>query len=163
MADAIEAHKVKKFRRWLINNGAEMIPATNEFELLRFSCLHGVGVIYRGKKGIRVSSPFVHQAIEAFRMDLPWDGRGKPVNRVSGSKVKKQLIARDGCECFYCGDEKEDFELTIEHVLCLIHGGNNRMENMVLACKPCNQEAGNKSIFEKIILRDQKRTPRETR
>jgi hypothetical protein len=50
------------------------------------------------------------------------------------------IIARDGECCVWCGLalSVEDEGATIEHVLPRSGGGPNTLENMVLACGPCN-------------------------
>lgn len=50
------------------------------------------------------------------------------------------LLIRDGSTCSYCeynfGNESE---MTLDHVLPRSLGGGNEIDNLVLACYPCNQ------------------------
>jgi hypothetical protein len=149
--------KIPKFRKWLESRGCEMLPATNEYELIRFKSILGTGVIYKAKRGFSVNSPFVDEAVDCFLGNKKWKGQGKPKNRVMLSKRQQQLLDRDGNQCFYCGKEMADNDMTLEHLLSINHGGGNRMENLVLAHKECNKEAGHKSIIEKVKLRDKLR------
>lgn len=71
---------------------------------------------------------------------------------------KKTLAIRDGRECFYCGVVKPKDQLTIEHMLAVIDGGNHDIKNLVLACMPCNLEAGTLSVAGKFKLREAKRS-----
>ena len=154
----IKKSRIAKFKKWLAAHGAQILPTTNEYELLRFKCKLGTGVIYEGSKGISVSGPLVNEAYECYvnpKAGKTWKGKGNPKDYTS--KDKGALLKRDGNCCFYCGEHFESDELTVEHILSRIHQGNNRIENKALACKECNQEAGHLPIVEKIKLRDLKR------
>lgn len=50
--------------------------------------------------------------------------------------TRKEVFARDGWLCVYCG--KPARELTLDHVLPRHRGGAHTWENLVTACKPCN-------------------------
>jgi hypothetical protein len=39
------------FSEWLVTRGAILLPATNEWEVLRFRLDNSVGVVYRNKHG----------------------------------------------------------------------------------------------------------------
>lgn len=48
-------------------------------------------------------------------------------------------------KCALCETEAGDFDhLTIDRIIPLSKGGNNRIYNMQLACRPCNLRKGNK-------------------
>jgi len=57
---------------------------------------------------------------------------------------KKQVLAsRDGgALCRYCGSRQKLRKLTIDHVIPRSHGGTHALENLVLACGPCNAAKG---------------------
>jgi len=46
--------------------------------------------------------------------------------------------------CAYCG--KQDVPLQIEHITPKSRGGSNRLSNLTIACKTCNQAKGSQSI-----------------
>ena len=71
---------------------------------------------------------------------------------------KKNLAIRDGRECFYCGVALPKDKLTIEHMLAVNDGGSHDIKNLVLACMPCNLEAGTLSVAAKFKLREAKRS-----
>jgi 5-methylcytosine-specific restriction endonuclease McrA len=71
---------------------------------------------------------------------------------------KSLLAIRDGRECWYCGISKPKDKLTIEHLLSVVDGGSHHINNLVLACMPCNLEAGTSSIAAKVKLREFKRS-----
>lgn len=56
-------------------------------------------------------------------------------------RVKRQtLIKRSGAKCFYCERKIRPAELTLDHVVPKALGGSNRLDNLRLACRPCNQK-----------------------
>ena len=154
----IRENKINNFSKWLAANGAEIIPTTNEFERLRFNCAFGVGVVYKGRKGITPNLPFVNDAYKCFIGQKQWSGKGERISSKTCPSEKANLLRRDGNECFYCGVQFKRKDLTVEHLLSGLFGGSNRLENKVLACQPCNLEAGHKAVIDKIKLRDEKRS-----
>ena len=56
---------------------------------------------------------------------------------------RKNIIARDEYTCQYCGVSKTP--LTIDHITPKGKGGGDSWENLVAACKPCNQKKGNRT------------------
>lgn len=70
-----------------------------------------------------------------------WNGRK---NRESLSKrlgkMARQIKARDGHACVYCGATKESSgaHLHLDHLTPKSHGGADTAENLVLACRSCN-------------------------
>jgi hypothetical protein len=53
----------------------------------------------------------------------------------------RKVLERDNLTCQYCGDnprETAGLELHIDHVKPFSHGGSNRPDNLVVACKRCN-------------------------
>lgn len=82
-------------------------------------------------------------------------------NEKKRKRLRAQLIERDGRWCFYCGEEAAYGVVpTIEHLLSRAHGGPDTLENTVLSCKPCNEEAGDRPVIEKVRLREKKRYER---
>ena len=150
--------QLKAFKHWLRGQGAELLPATNEWEVVRFKCPVGTGVVYQNSRGgLAVNAPLVHEAADCFLDQKPWRGKGKVTKRSGMSKVKRNLLQRDGNECFYCGAPMDDDDVSVEHLLNVIYQGPNRIENLALAHPKCNQDAGNLSIVAKVKLRDKMR------
>ncbi len=50
--------------------------------------------------------------------------------------TRKEIFARDGWACVYCGRQSRD--LTLDHVMPRHRGGGHTWENLVSACKSCN-------------------------
>jgi len=147
-------NKIKKLDAWLRACGCEILPLTNEYEVLRFKSPTGVGVIYHGKKGYSVNHTDTQHAINCFLKGKSWSGKVKPTKRINGSKLKKQAVDRDGCACFYCNEFLESKEMTLEHLVSINQGGKNSHSNTVIACYECNKKAGHLTLVEKIKLRD---------
>jgi 5-methylcytosine-specific restriction endonuclease McrA len=58
------------------------------------------------------------------------------------------LFARDSYICLYCTGEFPRTMLTRDHIVPLSRGGADRWENVVAACRRCNQRKGNKKLEE---------------
>jgi len=63
---------------------------------------------------------------------------------------RKNVIARDEHVCQYCGISRTP--LTIDHIIPKGKGGLDTWENLVAACKPCNQKKGDKTPEEVNML-----------
>lgn len=59
----------------------------------------------------------------------------------SGNGLRFRVLARDRFRCVYCGrSAKEDgVILEVDHVYPKSKGGKDTMENLVTACRECNQ------------------------
>lgn len=153
----LNSKQIQTFTGWLNEQGADILAPTSEYELLRFRCRHGTGVIYTGRRGQSTNGAIVDDAIRCWQKQRPWDGKGERTS-AGGKSLKPKLLLRDGPACFYCGEEFEPAELTVEHLLSRAHGGPNRLTNTVLACRPCNEAVGCMTLPEKVRWRDEKRS-----
>jgi len=61
---------------------------------------------------------------------------------------RANVIWRDQNKCQYCSKEDESQALTIDHVVPRSKGGKNTWQNLVTACKKCNQKKGDKTPKE---------------
>ena len=79
--------------------------------------------------------------------------------KVGASRARhfKSIALRDGTACFYCGRALTPVAATIEHLVPRAHNGPGNMRNLALACEPCNKEARDLAVAEKVRLRDAKR------
>jgi len=69
--------------------------------------------------------------------------------RVPYKKVelsRRNIIRRDGFCCQYCGSHTH--ELTIDHIIPKSKGGIDSWDNLVSACKKCNNKKGDKTPEE---------------
>jgi len=57
----------------------------------------------------------------------------------------KEIYERDQGKCVYCGSNKD---LCMDHLVAVIKGGDNEIDNLVLSCKPCNSGKSGKYLEE---------------
>jgi hypothetical protein len=144
----INIKDIQYFSKWLQDRGCEILPTTNEYEVLRFRGKE-TGVFYTSGK---TSNKYANNAYIAFKSNKKWDGGPVSVGRCSSYKKEKQiLLVRDGFDCFLCGKPLGE-DITIEHLIALSSGGKNVLANMVLMHQKCNSEVGNKPISEKVKM-----------
>ena len=55
------------------------------------------------------------------------------------------IFLRDNHSCQYCGKTFQKHQLTLDHVIPIVQGGRKSWENIVTACKPCNQRKGGRT------------------
>lgn len=67
--------------------------------------------------------------------------RKKQVIRFS----RLNVFIRDQYVCQYCGSKFPNAQLTLDHVTPVVQGGGKSWENIVTACKPCNQRKGGRT------------------
>ena len=65
---------------------------------------------------------------------------------LQGYAVREYLLTKWGRKCAYCG--KSGLPLEIEHIHPKIRGGSNRVSNLTLSCRKCNQKKGNRTAKE---------------
>jgi 5-methylcytosine-specific restriction endonuclease McrA len=54
--------------------------------------------------------------------------------------TRKNILVRDENRCQYCAIYFRESDLTIDHVIPKSKGGTSSWNNVVAACKPCNQK-----------------------
>ncbi len=60
--------------------------------------------------------------------------------------TRRNLLQRDNHTCQYCG--KGSGKLTIDHIIPKERNGEDKWENLVTACSPCNLTKGNRTPDE---------------
>ena len=63
-----------------------------------------------------------------------------------GYQVREYLLEKWQRTCAYCG--AQDTALQVEHIVPPGRGGSDRVDNLTLACEPCNQRKGTKTAGE---------------
>ncbi|WP_229752892.1 HNH endonuclease [Deinococcus aerophilus] len=58
---------------------------------------------------------------------------------------RRNVLRRDTFACQYCGSEGD---LTLDHVMPRSRGGRHNWDNVVTACRGCNQRKGNRTPDE---------------
>jgi len=148
--------QISKFEIWLKDQGASVLSDNMEWELVRFRGAND-GTIFRKNngQGIYFCGTYSKHAWNCFISSRSWNGRVKRGERGSrGVNLIKELISRDGDDCFYCGEDMPDDDMSIEHLISITCGGGNHLSNLSLAHKACNVMAGNMTVVEKVRLRE---------
>ncbi len=65
---------------------------------------------------------------------------------LQGYEVREYLLEKWRRKCAYCG--KKDVPLEIEHIVPRSRGGSDRVSNLTIACRECNQTKGNHTAEE---------------
>src|ERR1019366_9893995 len=105
-------------------------------------------------------APVSALSMELVRFDmqlmenLEISGVGYQNRTLAGYEQREYLLAKFNHTCAYC-DAKE-VPLNKDHVDPRANGGSHRTSNLVIACIPCNQKKGSRSIQE-FLSRDPKR------
>ncbi len=58
---------------------------------------------------------------------------------------RRNIFARDGNRCQYCGKKSPTSELSLDHVVPRTLGGGNAWDNIVCACTKCNAKKGGRT------------------
>ena len=61
-----------------------------------------------------------------------------------GYEVREYLLEKWGRTCAYC--DAQNTPLEVEHIVPRSRGGTNRISNLTLSCRPCNEKKGSRSI-----------------
>jgi 5-methylcytosine-specific restriction endonuclease McrA len=78
--------------------------------------------------------------------------------RARTALTRRAVFARDGWVCQYCGVTAEN----VDHVIPKSKGGEHSWENVVAACKRCNQRKENRMAHEVgLRLKTPPRAPRD--
>ena len=63
---------------------------------------------------------------------------------LAGYEVREYLLEKWGRKCAYCGASSVPLE--IDHIHPRSKGGSDRVSNLALACRTCNQKKGNRPV-----------------
>ena len=72
------------------------------------------------------------------------------------TNLRAAVLHRDGNKCVYCKRSGKRQQLELDHVVPRSNGGTNRYDNLVAACRPCNQKRGNQPIEQWLKRRPKK-------
>ncbi|MCK6565285.1 MAG: HNH endonuclease, partial [Dehalococcoidia bacterium] len=115
-------------------------------------------LVLRGKAEVLENA---REVLHTARTTFPLPSVIRLVNMIRRPRPKvrltrKEVFARDGWRCVYCGRETRD--LTLDHVVPRHRGGPHTWENLVSACKSC--KAGRTPTEARMWLRHQPAAPR---
>lgn len=112
------------------------------------SCRRAINLLLKGKAEMIEAYDEEIRAM-TFSIKLPAVIRlvrkvlGFRTNFVKFSRIN--VMARDNFSCQYCGAKRKSHELQFEHVIPRCQGGRTTWENIVMACRNCNMQKGNKT------------------
>ena len=67
-------------------------------------------------------------------------------------EIRQTLLKRDRC-CGFCGIMLDKYTITIDHLIPRCLGGSDELNNLVAACKSCNNAKDNMLPLNFIIRR----------
>lgn len=147
--------KLPAFREFLIARGAQVLEPTNEWEVVRFRAGSATAIVYTNAKGGITADGVALAAMNAFIGGGKWTAgvstpREKTIKRPADVRA---LLTRDGDRCFLCRLPLGE-DITVEHLVPVVHGGPHHIANKALAHKACNLRMGHLSLMEKIAMRE---------
>lgn len=99
---------------------------------------------------LRRWTPITDLAVERVKFDMQKmqnpeiSGIEYQQGALQGYEVREYLLEKWGRRCAYCA--AENVPLEIEHIDARSNGGSDRVSNLTLACRPCNQRKANRPI-----------------
>ena len=102
-----------------------------------------------GNKLLRFS-PVSSISVETVRFDMQKlenpeiSGTEYQQGTLLGYEVREYLLEKWARKCAYCA--KEGVPLEVEHIKAKSLGGSNRVGNLTIACRPCNEKKGSLAI-----------------
>jgi 5-methylcytosine-specific restriction endonuclease McrA len=97
-------------------------------------------------------SPVASLAVERVKFDMQKmtnpeiSGVEYQQGELQGYEVREYLLEKFSRKCAYCG--AENIPLEVEHVVPRSRGGSDKVSNLTLACRSCNEKKGTKLIEE---------------
>lgn len=73
---------------------------------------------------------------------------------LAGYEVREYLLEKWGRKCAYC--DAQNVPLEIDHIHRKSRGGSDRVSNLTLACRPCNQKKSNTDVADFLAHRPDK-------
>jgi 5-methylcytosine-specific restriction endonuclease McrA len=110
--------------------------------------------VFAWVRKLRHLSPVKAIAIETVRFDMQKivdpeiSGIEYQQGALLGYELREYMLEKWQRRCAYCS--KTDLPLEIEHIVSRAAGGSDRVSNLTLACRPCNQKKGSKPIEQFI-------------
>ena len=104
----------------------------------------------------RKLAPITSIYVESVRFDIQAlenpciEGLEYQRGMLFGAELWEYLFEKWGRRCAYC--DAEGLALEAEHIVPRVCGGSNRVSNLTLACRKCNQQKGSQSVH--VFLAD---------
>jgi len=116
--------------------------------------------VYSWAAKLQALAPLSQIAVETVRFDTQKlqnaeiAGTEYQQGELFGYEVREYLLEKWHRRCAYC--DRENVPLEIEHIVAKTQGGTERISNLTIACRRCNQKKGAKDIGE-FLAKEQKR------
>ena len=116
------------------------------------SILHRVATVITWFKRLMRWAPITDASMERVRFDMQQmqnpeiSGIEYQQGTLFGYEVREYLLEKWGRACAYCG--AGNVPLEIDHIHPRSKGGSDRVSNLTLACRACNQKKGNRPVKE---------------
>ena len=127
------------------------------------SLRHRVETVLTWVKHLRKLVPVIHLGMERVKFDTQnlqnpeISGIEYQQGALFGYEVREYLLEKWGRRCAYCG--AENVPLEVEHIVPKSRGGTDRVSNLTLACRNCNEKKGNRDVGE-FLAHDSERLER---
>jgi len=114
------------------------------------SLLHRVENIQTWVSRLKNCAPITAITCEKVRFDMQKlihpeiEGIGYTRGTLFGYEIREYLLEKWGRQCAYC--DAQNVPLQIDHIVPRSCGGSNRIDNLALACRPCNLKKNNLSV-----------------
>jgi 5-methylcytosine-specific restriction endonuclease McrA len=119
--------------------GAVVLAVDGKVDVLETyeATVRSAGNVYEGREPLVLDVPAVVRLRKAIKMHK------------DGIKFsRRNVYARDGFRCCYCGRKKAPRDLNYDHVVPRVRGGKTTWENIVTTCYPCNTRKGSRTPQE---------------
>ena len=114
------------------------------------SLQHRVDTVMSWVSKLQYLAPVTDLSQELVRFDMQLinnpeiSGTEYQQGELQGYEVREYLLEKWGRQCAYCG--AQHLPLEIEHIVPKSSGGSDRVANLTLACRACNQRKGSQPI-----------------
>lgn len=92
-----------------------------------------------------LSQELVHFDTQLMQ-DAEVSGIAYQQGELAGFEVREYVLEKFQRQCAYCSAQNVPLEL--EHIIPKSRGGSDRVSNLTLACRPCNQRKGDQTAAE---------------
>lgn len=158
------ANQVGKIGR---RNGANNKNIFNQEGWLAPSIRHRIEAPINWLTKLSKLAPITHVVQELVRFDTQKmenpeiSGEEYQQGSLAEFETKEYLLEKWGRCCAYCG--AKNVPLEIEHIVPKRHGGSNRVSNLTLACRPCNEDKSAQDLEAWLLKTKRVKGTKETR
>ena len=116
--------------------------------------------VYAWAKKLQGLAPLSQIAVETSRFDTQLmqnpeiEGVEYQQGELFGYEVREYLLEKWKRRCAYC--DRENVPLEVEHIVSKARGGTDRVSNLTLSCRRCNEKKGTKNIRDFLSKKPEK-------